>query len=98
MRRWIKNDAGLEVEVVDATDYDELKEIGTTLAEALLDLIEEYEDRKAQFGNNYLWRKHEGENLLQTAEAALKLFDGSCEPSTTEEEMSKKGAVNDALG
>jgi len=49
--------------------------ICSTVADALRDLIEEYEDRKVQFGGNYLWQKYEDADTLPTARTALKLWD-----------------------
>ena len=45
------------------------------VAEALRDLVEEYEDRKVQFGGDYLWEKHEDTDTLPTAQNALKRWD-----------------------
>jgi len=47
------------------------------LANALTLITEEYEDRKFQFGDDPLWQKHEGENPLPTAFAALKAYEFS---------------------
>jgi len=49
--------------------------LASTVAEALRDLVEEYEDRKAQFGGDYLWEKHEDTDTLPTAQNALKRWD-----------------------
>lgn len=46
-----------------------------TLANALALITEEYEDRRSQFGDEYLWQKHEGENPLPTAFAALDAYE-----------------------
>lgn len=46
-----------------------------TLANALALITEEYEDRRFQFGDEYLWQKHEGENPLPTAFAALDAYE-----------------------
>ena len=45
------------------------------LANALALITEEYEDRRSQFGDEYLWQKHEGENPLPTAFAALDAYE-----------------------
>jgi hypothetical protein len=45
------------------------------LANALALITEEYEDRRFQFGDEYLWQKHEGENPLPTAFAALDAYE-----------------------
>jgi chromatin segregation and condensation protein Rec8/ScpA/Scc1 (kleisin family) len=45
-----------------------------TLANALTLITEEYEDRRFQFGDEYLWQKHEGSNPLPTAFAALDAY------------------------
>jgi hypothetical protein len=44
------------------------------LANALALITEEYEDRRFQFGDEYLWQKHEGNNPLPTAFAALEAY------------------------
>jgi hypothetical protein len=43
-----------------------------TLERALRDLLEEYDDRKAQFGDDYLWKKHEFTETVNAARAALE--------------------------
>jgi hypothetical protein len=45
-----------------------------TLANALALITEEYEDRRSQFGDEYLWQKHESGNPLPTAFAALDAY------------------------
>jgi hypothetical protein len=45
------------------------------LANALTLITEEYEDRRFQFGDEYLWQKHEGVNPLPTAFAALEAYE-----------------------
>ena len=45
------------------------------LADALALITEEYEDRRFQFGDEYLWQKHEGNNPLPTAFAALDAYE-----------------------
>ena len=45
------------------------------LANALTLITEEYEDRRFQFGDEYLWQKHEGNNPLPTAFAALDAYE-----------------------
>lgn len=49
--------------------------LASAVADALRDLIEEYEDRKAQFGDYYLWQKHENADTLPTAKNVLKQWD-----------------------
>ena len=44
------------------------------LANALALITEEYEDRRSQFGDEYLWQKHESGNPLPTAFAALDAY------------------------
>ena len=46
-----------------------------TLGNALALITEEYEDRRFQFGDEYLWQKHEGNNPLPTAFAALDAYE-----------------------
>lgn len=41
------------------------------IVEPLEALIEEYEDRKAQFGSDYLWQKHEMPGVLEDAKAVV---------------------------
>ena len=45
------------------------------LANALTLITEEYEDRRFQFGDEYLWQKHEGNNPLPTSFAALEAYE-----------------------
>jgi hypothetical protein len=47
------------------------------LANALALITEEYEDRRFQFGDEYLWQKHEGNNPLPTAFAAIEAYEFS---------------------
>ena len=47
----------------------------SVLAAALRDLIEEYEDREAQFGDDYLWKKHEDADTLPTAKTVLREWE-----------------------
>jgi hypothetical protein len=58
----------------DATIKDQTAMI-RTLANALALITEEYEDRRSQFGDEYLWQKHEGNNPLPTAFAALEAYE-----------------------
>jgi len=46
-----------------------------TLGNALALITEEYEDRRFQFGDDPLWQKHEGNNPLPTAFAALDAYE-----------------------
>ena len=39
------------------------------LEKALLKLWEEYDDRRSQFGNDYLWEKHEDAEAIEEIEA-----------------------------
>lgn len=48
-----------------------------TLANALALITEEYKDRRFQFGDEYLWQKHEGNNPLPTAFAALDAYESA---------------------
>ena len=45
------------------------------LANALALITEEYEDRRFQFGDEYLWQKYEDSNPLPTAFAALEAYE-----------------------
>ena len=47
------------------------------LANALTLITEEYEDRRFQFGDEYLWQKYEGNNPLPTAFAALDAYESA---------------------
>jgi hypothetical protein len=47
------------------------------LADALALITEEYEDRRFQFGDDPLWQKHEGNNPLPTALAALDAYESA---------------------
>jgi hypothetical protein len=47
------------------------------LANALTLITEEYEDRRFQFGDDPLWQKHEGNNPLPTAFAALDAYESA---------------------
>jgi hypothetical protein len=50
----------------------EAREERDRLAEAASILAEEYEDRRAQWGNEYLWKKHEDTERVNQALAAVK--------------------------
>ena len=77
------------IELVEQQEYDEIlkrslqlanlraEDMATirTLANALALITEEYEDRRFQFGDEYLWQKHEGNNPLPTAFAALDAYE-----------------------
>jgi len=39
---------------------------------ALSELLGEYENRKCQFGNDYLWQKHEREEVIEAAKKLLE--------------------------
>ena len=54
----------------------EAKEQRDRLAEALEGLMDEYIDRKAQWGNEYLWDKHECVEVIQAAQKALAAVKG----------------------
>lgn len=45
-------------------DLEEITSQINTLKSDLENLKEEYADRKAQFGDEYLWKKHEDEELI----------------------------------
>lgn len=48
-----------------------------TLEKALLMLWEEYDDRRSQFGSEYLWEKHEDADAIEAIEAFIaKLEEG----------------------
>jgi hypothetical protein len=44
---------------------------GENVKEALENLLDEYEDRRAQFGNDILWQKHEDINVIKNARLVL---------------------------
>ena len=46
-------------------------------ARDLSDLIAEYDDRKAQWGDEYLWTKHEDAELIAGIRARMELTPGS---------------------
>ena len=46
------------------------------LVEALDGLMDEYTDRKAQWGSEYLWEKHECAEVIETAREALAAVKG----------------------
>ncbi len=46
------------------------------LLEALNDLLEEYEDRRAQFGSDDLWHKHKDANVIQKVRLVLDKIRG----------------------
>lgn len=54
---------------------DENSKLASTVVDALRDLIAEYEDRQAQFGDDYLWQKHEDAETLPTAKNVLRRWD-----------------------
>jgi len=41
------------------------------LLEALTGILAEYEDRKSQWGDEYLWDKHEDKEAIESARAAI---------------------------
>ena len=48
-----------------------------TLEKALLMLWEEYDDRRSQFGDDYLWEKHEDAEAIKEIEAFVgKIQEG----------------------
>jgi hypothetical protein len=47
------------------------------LAGALASITEEYEDRKFQFGDDYLWVKHENVDALPNAFSALAAYEST---------------------
>ena len=63
----------------------EFRNIAIDLHQVLKSLLEEYDDRRAQYGSDYLWNKHENpivitlarETLTRTAHLVL------CTPPTT---------------
>jgi len=59
----------------------EAKEQRDRLAEALEGLMDEYIDRKAQWGNEYLWDKHECVEVIQAAQKALAAVKGGTHDS-----------------
>ena len=50
------------------------------LRTALSSLLEEYEDRQAQFGDYYLWDKHEDGAVIEEARQALNAETNADEP------------------
>ena len=89
MRTYPYMDGDRLSELVEQREYDKLAELALklanlraedigmirTLANALALITEEYEDRRSQFGDEYLWQKHEGVNPLPTAFAALDAYE-----------------------
>jgi hypothetical protein len=51
------------------------------LAEAGKILAEEYEDRRSQFGSEYLWQKHED---AEPVDAAIAVFTAAVEGGSDE--------------
>ena len=47
------------------------------LLKALETLMNEYEDRKCQFGSDYLWEKHEDVDVISNARAAIDKANGT---------------------
>lgn len=52
-------------------ERDELRIQVTDLIVALTALLDEYDDRAAQFGNDFLWQKHEDKERIGRVRAAL---------------------------
>ncbi len=46
------------------------------LLEALNNLLEEYEDRRSQFGSDILWKKHEDINVIKKVRSVLDKIKG----------------------
>ena len=67
---WITLSSKLERE------RDEARAQRNTLAEALDGLMDEYTDRKAQWGSEYLWEKHECAEVIETAREAIAAVKG----------------------
>lgn len=57
--------------VIERMLYEAREQRGR-LADAALVLAEEYEDRRAQWGDEYLWTKHEDTERVNAAIAAVK--------------------------
>ena len=55
--------------------------LASQLAEALKELLEEYDDRAAQFGSDYLWQKHEDVTIIEFARNALKNYEAERQES-----------------
>lgn len=49
------------------------------LATAFKSFMEEYEDRKCQFGSDYLWQKHEDVDAINRAKEALAAYESAKE-------------------
>lgn len=47
------------------------------LAEVFKVFIEQYEDRKCQFGSDYLWQKHEDVDAINRANQALAAYESA---------------------
>ena len=47
----------------------------STIIEAMRDLLAEYDDRAAQFGDDYLWQKHEDKDTIETARTFIAEYD-----------------------
>ena len=52
-----------KVMLEDGTELVQIKSSAPEMLEALKFIAEEYEDRKCQFGGDYLWKKHETDPL-----------------------------------
>ena len=44
------------------------------LVKACNELLEEYDDRAAQFGDDYLWKKHEDASTVERARGLLRVW------------------------
>jgi hypothetical protein len=75
----VHKDYGFELRDPNGTIWEHAAKVQQQrdrLAEALEGLMDEYIDRKAQWGNEYLWDKHECVEVIQAAQKAIAAAKG----------------------
>ena len=70
MRREWERDFATCARVKDAAlrERDEARQQAQKMREALVDLVDEYRDRRSQFGDDIMWEKHEDKGAIARAE------------------------------
>ena len=72
------DDVAIASDIIDPGNGDKPSKANATLIAAAPDLLKalesllaEYEDRKAQWGDEYLWDKHEHKEVIESAKTAI---------------------------
>ena len=83
-RKAIREDRGIYVfaELDHMADFArQLESEVTELLKTLTDLKAEYDDRASQWGDDYLWDKHEDKTVIQAVEARLLQYNSNAAAS-----------------